>query len=133
MNKPLPVPTPTSQPFWDGLRKGKILLQYSPSTEQWVFYPRKYAPGTLAADLEWREVSGEGRLYTFAVARRPTAPPWQDEVPQLLAVVELKEGVRVSTELVNVRPEDIKIGMLVHPVFTPIPNSEMMLLQYQPA
>jgi uncharacterized protein len=132
MDKPMPVPTPTTQPFWDGLRQHKVLLQYSPSTDRWVFYPRVLAPGTLADDLEWREVSGGGTLYTYTVARRPTAPPWADSVPQLLAIVELDEGPRLSTELVNVEPEQIKVGMRVRPVFADGGDDAVTLLYYEP-
>ncbi len=132
MDKPMPVPTPTTQPFWDGLRQHKVLLQYSPSTERWVFYPRVLAPRTLSDDLEWREVSGGGALYSYTVARRPTAPPWADSVPQLLAIVELDEGPRISTELVNVEPEQIKIGMRVRPVFADEGDEAVTLLYYEP-
>ena len=81
-----------SQPFWDALREHRILIQYSPSARRYVFYPRTLAPGTLADDLEWREIDGAGTLYTYTVARRPTGPPWADKVPQLLAVVEWDVG-----------------------------------------
>ena len=131
--RPLPEPTPVSQPYWDALGEHRIRIQYSPSGEQWVFYPRLLAPGTLADDLEWREISGAGTLYTFTVAGRPTAPPWADAVPQLLAVVEWEEGPRVSTELVDVDPVDIAIGMRVSPVFHDDPESGMTLLHYRPA
>jgi uncharacterized OB-fold protein len=132
MDKPRPVPTPATQPFWDGLRQHKVLLQYSPSTERWVFYPRVLAPRTLADDLEWREVSGLGTLYSYTIARRPTAPPWADAMPQLLAIVELDEGPRISTELVNVDPEQIKIGMRVRPVFADGGDETVTLLHYEP-
>ena len=131
--KPLPIPTPTSQPFWDGLREHKVRIQYSPSTDAWVFYPRVLAPRTLADDLEWREIAGTGTLYTFTVATRPTAPPWADALPQLLAVVEFDEGPRFTTELVNIEPEQIKVGMRVKPVFVDIPGEEVTLLRYEPA
>jgi uncharacterized OB-fold protein len=133
MQKPLPTPTHVSQPFWDGLRQHKVLLQYSPSTGQWLFYPRSRAPGSLANDLEYREVSGQGHVHTFTIARRPTAPAWEDAVPQLLAVVELDEGPRLTTELVNIAPEDIKVGMRVKPVFEPQGESGITLLKYGPA
>jgi uncharacterized OB-fold protein len=133
MEIPMPVPTPTTQPFWDGLRQHQVWLQYSPSSDRWVFYPRVLAPGTLSDDLEWREVSGEGTLYTFTIARRPTAPPWADSGPQLLAVVQLDEGPRVSTELVNVEPEQIKIGMRVRPVFADTEDAAATLLYFEPA
>lgn len=129
---PVPEPTPVSQPFWDGLREHRIRIQYSPSLAAYVFYPRTLAPGTLADDLEWREISGAGTLYTFTVAERPTGPPWADALPQLLAVVEWDEGPRVSTELVDVEPADIRIGMRVEPVFCDDAESGVTLLRYRP-
>jgi len=98
-----------------------------------VFYPRLLAPGTLADDLEWREIDGAGTLYTFTVARRPTGPPWVDAVPQLLAVVQWDAGPRISTELVDVDPGDIRIGMRVQPVFYDLPEAGITLLKYRPA
>ena len=131
MTAPLPEPTPVSQPFWDALREHRILIQYSPSADRYVFYPRTLVPGTLADDLEWREIDGAGTLYTYTVARRPTGPPWAEKLPQLLAVVEWDAGPRVSTELVDVAPEDIRIGMRVTPVFCD--EAGITLLRYRPA
>ena len=111
----------------------RILIQYSPSTGRYVFYPRTLAPGTLADDLEWREIDGAGSLYTYTVARRPTGPPWAEKLPQLLAVVEWDVGPRVSTELVDVEPDDIRIGMRVTPVFCDVPDAGITLLRYRPA
>ena len=128
---PLPEPTPVSQPFWDGLRENRILIQYSPSADRYVFYPRTLTPGTLADDLEWREIDGAGTLYTYTVARRPTGPPWTEKPPQLLAVVEWDVGPRVSTELVDIAPDAIRIGMRVTPVFCD--EAGMTLLRYRAA
>ena len=133
MDKPMPEPTQVSAPFWDALREHKVRIQYSPSLGQYVFYPRLLAPGTLADDLEWREISGDGTLYTFTVTDRPTAPPWADSVPQMLAVVQWDEGPKLSTELVNVEPGDITVGMRVKPVFTDYPDHDITLLRYEPA
>jgi uncharacterized OB-fold protein len=130
---PLPEPTPVSQPFWDGLAEHRILIQYSPSTDRYVFYPRTLAPGTLADDLHWREIDGAGTLYTYTVARRPTGPPWAEMLPQLLAVVEWDAGPKVSTELIGVEPADIHIGMRVTPVFCDVPDAGITLLRYKPA
>jgi len=130
---PVPEPTPVSQPFWDGLAQHRILVQFSASLNRYVFYPRLLAPGTLADDLEWREIDGAGTLYTFTVAHRPTGPPWVDAVPQLLAVVQWDAGPRISTELVDVDPGDIRIGMRVQPVFYDLPEAGITLLKYRPA
>jgi uncharacterized protein len=130
---PVPEPTPVSQPFWDGLAQHRILVQFSSSLNRYVFYPRTLAPGTLADDLEWREIDGAGTLYTYTVARRPTGPPWADAVPQLLAVVQWDAGPRISTELVEVDPDSIRIGMRVEPVFYDLPEAGITLLKYRPA
>ena len=131
--KPMPEPTPATQPFWDALGRHTVVIQYSPSSDQYVFYPRVLAPGTLADDLEWREISGMGTLYTFTISERPTAPPWADSLPQLLAVVEWDEGPRLSTEMVNVDPGDLFVGMRVKPVFFDYPDDGITLLRYEPA
>lgn len=133
MTKPMPEPTPVTEPFWSALREHKIRIQYSPSSDRYVFYPRVLAPRTLADDLEWREISGEGTLYTFTVADRPTAPPWADSLPQLLAIVEWDEGPRLSTEMVNVDPSELRVGMRVKPVFCDYPDNDITLLRYEPA
>jgi uncharacterized protein len=130
--RPLPEATPVSQPFWQALAEHRILVQYSPSLGRYVFYPRTLAPGTLADDLEWREIDGAGSVYTFTVAQRPTGPPWADAVPQILAVVQWDAGPRFSTELVDVNPSDVRVGMRVSPVFCDIPDAGVTLLRYRP-
>lgn len=133
MDVPSPEPTPVSRPFWDALTRHRILVQYSPSAGRYVFYPRTLAPGTLADDLEWREIDGAATLYTFTIARRPTGPPWADALPQLPAVVQWDAGPKFSTELVDVDPGDVVIGMRVEPVFYDLPEDGITLLKYRPA
>jgi uncharacterized OB-fold protein len=129
---PLPEATPVSAPFWHGLTEHRIMVQFSPSLRRYVFYPRTLAPGTLADDLQWREIDGAATVYTFTVARRPTGPPWADAVPQILAVVEWDAGPRLSTELVEVDPADVRIGMRVSPVFCDTAGAGVTLLRYRP-
>jgi uncharacterized OB-fold protein len=63
------------------------------------------APRTQADDLEWREISGMGTLYTDTIAERPVHPLFADAVPQILAIVEWDEGPRISTEIVGTDPQ----------------------------
>ncbi len=132
LQPPLPTPIDRTQPFWDGLREGRVRIQYSPSSDQWVFYPRSHAPLTLADDLEWRDISGEGTLYTYTIARRPTAPDFAGQEPQIIAVVELDEGPRLTSTLVNVEETAIEVGMRVRPVFDHVADTETTLLRYEP-
>jgi len=130
ISRPMPLPTPTSQPYWDGLARHEVWIQFSPSLDSYVFYPRILAPGTLADDLEWRQISGAGTLVSFAVAERPVARQFADVVPHLLGVVEWDEGPRFATELVDVEPAELRIGMPVAPVFTDCPDDGVTLLRY---
>ena len=129
--KPIPRPSPTTRPFWDGLNERKVQIQRCDGCDSWVFYPRTRCPSCLSDQLIWREVSGQGVLYTYTLARQPTAPHFADETPQQLAVVELDEGVRMTSTLVNVEPSDIVIGMRLQPYFDQVTDA-VTLLRYQP-
>lgn len=130
--KPLPAPTPVTRPFWDGLAEGRVRIQKCEDCRAWVFYPRSRCSRCLSDRLRWEEVSGEGTLYTFTVARQPTSPHFAEDVPQLIAVVELNEGVRLTTNLVNVTEADLRVGMRVKPCFDRV-SEDVTLLKYQPA
>lgn len=129
-NKPLPQPTPISAPFWDGLKAHEVRLQQC-AKGHWLFFPRSHCPTCGTRDLEWHAVSGDAHLYSFTVARVPTLPEFSDEMPQLLAVVELDQGVHLNTTLVGVAPEDLKVGQRLRPVFDERPGS-VTLLRYTP-
>ncbi len=129
-NKPLPQPTPISAPFWDGLKAHEVRIQQC-DHGHWLFFPRTHCPTCGSRQLSWKVVSGEGTLYTFTVARVPTLPEFSDEMPQLLAVVELEQGVHINTTMVGVQPEDLRVGQRVRPVFDERPGS-VTLLRYTP-
>ena len=131
-NKPLPQPTEASAPFWDGLRRERVCIQQCDACAHWIFFPRLHCPQCAARALTWREVSGQGQLATYTVARVPTLPEFSDEMPQLLAVVQLDQGPHLNTTIVGVAPEDLKVGQRVRPVFDHRPGS-FTLLRYTPA
>jgi uncharacterized protein len=116
-SKPRPVPTSVSAPFWDGLREERILLQRCDDCNRWVHYPRRRCSHCLSDHLSWHEVSGRGRIYTFTVARQASTPAFADEVPQIITIVELDAGPRLTTTLVEVPDEEAAVGMTVEPVF----------------
>lgn len=125
-NKPLPIPTPISAPYWEGLRAHELRVQRC-DQGHWLFFPRTHCPTCGSRHLQWQTVSGEGHVYSFTVARVPTMPEFTDEMPQLLAVVELDEGVHINTTLVGVAPEHIRVGQRVRPVFDDRPGSATLL------
>ena len=125
-NKPLPQVTEISAPFWDGLRAHTVRIQQC-DQDHWIFFPRTHCPHCGSRSLQWRSVSGAATLYSFTVARVPTLPEFTDEMPQLLAVVELAEGVHINTTLVGMEPADIHIGQALRPVFDERPGSQVLL------
>lgn len=129
-NKPMPVATYISAPFWEGLKKNKILIQHCAECEKWTFYPRRHCVHCLSSSVEFREVSGEGALYTYTVARIPTLPEFAGPEPQLMAVVELDEGVRLNTTLVGLREDEVEIGMRVKPVRALVSKEGTVLLRF---
>ena len=126
----VPVATPTSQPFWDALAERRVEIQHCDDCSSWVFYPRVRCAGCLSSALTWTEVSGEGTVYTFTVARQPTTLAFADVVIPIIAVVELDEGPRLTTSLESVDPADVRVGMRVQPVF--VDAGDMTLLRHQP-
>ena len=130
-NKPLPQPTAISAPFWDGLKAHEVRIQQC-DHGHWLFFPRMHCPTCGSRKLSWKTVSGEGTLYTFTVARVPTLPEFSDEMPQMLAVIELEQGVHINTTMVGVQPEELRVGQRVRPVFDERPGS-VTLLRYTPA
>ncbi len=128
--RPLPLATPTTAPFWEGLRRGEVRIQRCEACRAFVFYPRSSCPRCLSPELAWQTVSGHGRLHTYTIARQPTAPFFADETPQRLALIELDEGVRIPSTLVGVADDQIEIGMRVVPVFEPTEGGESVLLRF---
>ncbi|MBE7519890.1 MAG: Zn-ribbon domain-containing OB-fold protein [Thermoflexaceae bacterium] len=129
--KPLPEPTPVTQPFWDAAREGRLLLQRSKKTGKAIFYPRSVSPFGPDDELEWFEASGRGAIYTYTVGRRPVAPQWANDPPLIIAIVELEEGPHMTTNIVDCDPDAVKVGMPVTAVFDAV-TPEVTLVKFRP-
>jgi uncharacterized OB-fold protein len=130
---PVPVPTPESRPFWEAARRHELMLQRCRRCTRFFFYPRAACPHCLSGDVEWQRVSGRGTLHTFTVVHRGLRGFPLGE-PYILAVVELEEGPRMMTNLVDVEPDParIRIGMAVEVVFADV-TAEVALPRFRPA
>ena len=108
--RPAPRPTVTSAPFWDAARQGKLVLQYDRKAGRYQYWPRPIGIASGSQDLEWREASGLGRLYSWTLVHVP-ARGFEDVAPYVVAAVDLDERVRVMARLVDVDPRALKAGM----------------------
>lgn len=106
-----PPVTPTTEPFWEATREHRLLLQWCRACRQAIFFPREVCPSCLGADLEWRPSPGRGSLYSYTVEHRPQNPAMPG--PYTVALVELDEGVRLMSNLVNCPPEEASVDMPV--------------------
>ncbi len=117
--RPVPRPTKTTGPFWEGVKRGRLMLQYDPDAGAYQFYPRAGSLRTGKRNLEWREASGRGTVYSLTETYVPM-PGFEDRGPYLLAMIDLEEGVRILANLVDVTAEEAVIGLPVHVAFEKI-------------
>lgn len=108
--RPVPTPSPVSQPFWDAANEGRLVLQFDPETGKPQFWPRPVAIQSGRGDPEWREVSGKGRLHGWTRVHIP-ARGFEELAPYVLASVELDEGARIVGRLVNADAVELTAGM----------------------
>ncbi len=135
LDRPLPNPiTPEARPFWDGLREGKLLLPRCQSCGHVFFYPRVLCPRCHARAITWISASGRGTLHAFEIAYQVFNKAWRVKPPYVLAMVELAEGPRLMSNLVNVEPDPrvIKCEMPVRAVFCKL-TDEITLPLFEPA
>ena len=135
VDRPLPSPmTPEAKPFWDGLREGKLRLPRCGACGHVFFYPRILCPKCQTRDIGWIDASGKGKLHAFEIAYQAFTKAWTVKPPYVLAMVELAEGPRLMTNLVNVEPDPkaIKCDMPVQVVFSKL-TEEVTLPLFEPA
>lgn len=118
MTLPTPAPHPTleTQPFWDATLEDRLVLPRCLSCEHVIWYPRGLCPECGSTDVEWFEASGRGVVYSFSITRRMPGR-WGQAAPFVLAYVELDEGPRIMTNIVDCEPESVTVGQAVEVVF----------------
>lgn len=112
IQRPAPAPTSITAPFWEAAKQRRLVIQYDPEEKVWQFYPRAISMATGKRNLQWREVSGKGSVYSYTVTHVPSAG-FEDKAPYPLAIIDLDEGVRMLANLANIAPDAVKIGMRV--------------------
>ena len=116
-NRPLPVITEESRPFWEGCRQGKLLLQYCDRCQQYQFYPRLYCMRCEAENPRWVEASGRGVIYSYTIIRQNKSPEFAKDTPYNVAIVQLEEGPRMLSNIVDIAPAELRVELPVTVVF----------------
>ncbi|MCZ6867369.1 MAG: Zn-ribbon domain-containing OB-fold protein [Dehalococcoidia bacterium] len=119
--KPLPTITGETMPYWEACRRGELLIQRCQDCNQYQFYPRGICANCFTGKVRWVKASGKGTVWTFTVTRQNRTPGF-DEGPYVLALVELEEGVKMFSNIVDCDPFQVKIGMPVEVTFVKATN-----------
>ena len=117
ISKPIPGLTPALAPFFEAARRGVLVVQKCDSCGRFRFPPRGLCPDCLSTAASWTPVSGRGEVFSFNVMHQVYHPGFAAEVPYAVAVVQLEEGARMVSNVVSVKPHEIRCGMPVEVVF----------------
>jgi uncharacterized OB-fold protein len=109
---PLPGAEDLAGTFWRAAAEGRLLIQKCPHCGHRQHYPRHICT-VCGASPDWEEASGRGTVHTFTVIRQNGSPPFRDQLPYVVAIVELDEGPRLMGNVTGIGPEDVYVGMPV--------------------
>lgn len=130
--KILPAATPLSQPYWDGARAGRVMFQQCRVCGSNWHPPMPLCPTCHSSDVDWLAAAGGGSIYTYTVVHHPTHPAFKDQVPYVVAVVELDEGPRIVTNVKHCPVDSVRAGMRVSIFFEAVTDT-VSLPQAEPA
>ena len=127
------MPTPETQHYWDGAKAGELRLQRCKDCSKAYFPPRPFCPECASRAVEVFKASGKGKLYSYIINHRP-APGFEDDGPYAIAVVELEEGPRLMSNIVDCdqTPEALQLDMALEVTFEKV-NEEITLPKFKPA
>ncbi len=130
-DKPVPPIDPWTEPYWAAAREGKLLIQRCQSCGRNIFYPRLSCPFCFSDNPEWVEASGRAVVYSFSVAQNNCPSAFMADMPFVIAIVRLEEGVRMMTNIVDCDPETVYCGMPVQVTFEKL-TAEITLPKFRP-
>ena len=129
--KPLPQIAPEMAPFFEAARRHELVVQRCRGCGTPRFPARDQCSKCLSRESEWVRASGRGEVFSFAVMHQVYHPGFADEVPYAVVVIELEEGARLVSNLVDCPVQDIRIGMPVEVVFDDV-TPEVTLPKFRP-
>lgn len=95
------------------LSQGELRLQFCQSCQRYIFYPRSFCPYCWEENLEWKPSSGRGTIYSYTIVNVSALPDFGTQTPYIYAIIELEEGVRISANIIDCKPDKLKVGMPV--------------------
>jgi uncharacterized OB-fold protein len=126
VSKPVPAVTPDMREFFDGARAGRLMVQKCDSCGKLRFPAHDLCSKCNSTDSRWVPVSGRGEVFSFSIMHQLYHPGFAKEVPYAVVMVELEEGCKFVSNLLGVKPHDIKCGMPVEVTFEKLSDEVSM-------
>ena len=131
-SKPLPRIDNETSPYWDACKRHELRMQRCVSCGQLRFPPGIICANCNSLEAEWVKLSGRGKVYTWNIFHQLYNPAFAQDLPYNVAVIELEEGPRITSNIVGCKNEDIHIGMAVEVVFEDI-TDDVTLPKFRPS
>ena len=128
---PIPVADEASEPFFRGAKERKLMLLRCAQCGQHRLPGRERCADCWSTEAEWVEASGRGKLYTFGIMHQQYHPAFAGAIPYNFALVELEEGPRLVTSIVDCPNEELRVDMPVQAVFDDV-SEETTLVRFRP-
>lgn len=129
--KPMPRRTDETSAYWQGCHEGKLLVQACSHCGERQFYPRAMCMRCMSTELTMVESRGHGEVYAFTVVRRAPSPAFEPDLPYVVALVDLEDGIRMMSTIVGCPVEAVHSGMPVDVVFDRV-SPEVALPRFCP-
>jgi uncharacterized protein len=131
-SKALPHIDEESRPWWEALQRHELYVQKCRDCGDMRYHARALCTNCLSSNTEWVKCKGTGKIYTFTVTNQNGSAGFRESLPYVMAYVELDEGLKMLTNIVDCPPEQVRIGMPVEVVFEDV-TPEVTLAKFRPA
>jgi uncharacterized protein len=115
--KNLPQPTKETEKYWEGCRNHELLIQQCSNCGVHQFYPRMMCTNCSSRRMKWVRSSGRGKVVSYTSIYRAPSKAYMEETPYVLAIIQLEEGPTMMSNIVQCKPEDVLVNMIVEVVF----------------
>ena len=129
--KPLPTIEPETEEFWKATKRHELFLQRCNACEEVIHFPRVMCYRCLSEDLGWIKSTGLGTVYSFTIIHQVAHQGFEIEVPYVYAIIDLDDGARMISNVVNIDPSAVEVGMRVQVTFDDV-TPEISIPKFEP-
>jgi uncharacterized protein len=106
-----------NKPYWDYIRQHELRVQKCLTCGKLHYPVSPICPHCMGLESDWAKLSGKGKVASFVVVHRGRSPLFPPNAPYVVAIIETEEGIRMLSNVVGCKPEDVKMDMPVELVF----------------